>query len=150
MQWESLILLLNDGLKELVREHWDEAGIEGSVLDVDWPRYGLLEEHNVVRWMGHRKDGKLIGYASMSLTHPLHNRQDKTALLDTIFLTKEHRQGLAGAKIVDEIEGHLKTENADIFIIYERERISRNGVGLGSILQRKGFRHYENGWMKRL
>lgn len=150
LKWESLIILINDGLQKLVEQHWAESGLIGRKLDVNWERYAMLEQQNVIRWLGIREDEKLVGYASICITHPLHHQQDKNALLDTIFLSKEARKGMAGANIVDAIEELLLPEGVDLFTVFERTRMTKNGVGLGDILRRKGFSQHETGWIKHL
>ena len=148
--WEELIVLLNDGLPKLVEEHWKESGLEGRKLDVDWSRYAMLEQDGIIRWLSVRNEGKLIGYASVCITHPLHHKQDKNALLDTIYLTEEARKGTAGGQIVDAIEALLLVEGVDLFTVFERTRLNKNGIGFGDILRRKGFSQHETGWIKTL
>lgn len=150
INWEPLLILINDGLQKLVEQHWSEAGLVGRALNVDWPRYGLLEEQNIIRWIGVRQNGKLVGYASICITYPLHHKDDKNALLDTIFLSKKARKGSEGAKIVDEIEKLLRIEGVDLFTVFERMRLCKNGIGFGDILRRKGFKQHEIGWIKDL
>jgi hypothetical protein len=150
IQWQQLIQLIHEGLPQLVEEHWKEAGLEGRKLDVDWVRYGMLEREGIIRWLGIYDEGKLVGHASVCITHPLHHKQDKNALIDTIFLSKVARKGLEGAKIVDKIEELLLAEGVDLFTIFERTRMNKNGIGLGDILRRKGFSQHETGWIKTL
>ncbi len=148
IRWEPLLILLNDGLQKLVTEHWEEAGLSFCKLNVDWPRYGLLEQEEIIRWIGIREENKLIGYASICVTHPLHHKNDKAAMYDTIFLTKDFRKGMAGGRVVDAIERLLCLEGVDILTISERQRVGKNGIGLGDILRRKGYAPYETGWIK--
>jgi Acetyltransferase (GNAT) family len=148
--WEELIVLLNDGLPKLVEQHWNESGLAGRKLDVDWTRYAMLEKQNVIRWLGVREEGNLVGYASLCITHPLHHKKDKNALLDTIYLSKEARKGTAGAQIIDAIEAMLLEEGVDLFTVFERTRLNKNGICFGDILRRKGFQQHETGWIKTL
>ena len=150
VQWDEMIVLINDGLLPIVERQWNESGMPGAKLHVDWPRYQMLETEGVMKWVSFRDEGKLVGYATIFLTHPLHHKDDMTGMVDSIYLMPEARKGSAGLSAISRIEEMLEDVGVNIALFYVRDFVSEDRGGVGKILERKGFNRLESGWMKRL
>jgi len=147
-QWDEMIVLINDGLIPIVERQWNESGMPGARLNVDWPRYQMFENEGIMKWVSLRNDGNLVGYATVFITHPLHHKDDITGLVDSMYLLPEARKGMTGVTAISRLEEMLENEGVNIFLFYVRDFVADGGVG--KILEYKGFNRLESGWMKRL
>ena len=140
-EWEPLAALLDDGLAELVRLHWEEVGVhkDEMPLDPDWEGYQEDETAGKLRLLGGRIDGVLAGYHSLYvLKGHRHYRSTPQALSDAIYVLRARRSSGAGLALIDRAERHF-AELANgrwCRIIYH----DRHGVELlGPVLRRRGY-----------
>lgn len=148
--WEKLLDLVRDGLPALCEQHWAECQILGRALDMDWARYGVLEHQGIIRWIGIREDGRLVGYASICISRPLHHQHEKAGLTDTVFLSKDRRKGWTGVRVVKRIMTMVGEQGVECFTLTERLTIFRTIGALGKVLKRLGFEMFERSWIIKL
>lgn len=103
MTYEITLEKLTDTYRELEPlyvQHYSEMterlrgqGIELSPYNPRFDEYGAASERGDLLTFVLRFDGKACGYSNVYLTHDMHNR-DFIATEDTIFVLKEHRNGV--------------------------------------------------------
>lgn len=103
MTYEITLEKLTDTYRELEPlyvQHYSEMverlrgqGIELSPYNPRFAEYGAASERGDLLTFVLRFDGKACGYSNIYLTHDMHN-QDFIATEDTIFVLKEHRNGI--------------------------------------------------------
>ena len=92
-------------LEPLYRQHYkemtdrlSECGIEMSPYNPRLDHYSQASKDGWLLTFVVRFDGKAVGYSNMYITNDVHNR-DLIVQEDTIFITKDHRNGI-GRKLV--------------------------------------------------
>ncbi|HEX9472508.1 MAG TPA: GNAT family N-acetyltransferase [Bradyrhizobium sp.] len=148
--WEPLAGLLDDGLADLVRAHWEEVGVhkDKMPLDVNWKKYQDQEDARVLRILAARLDDKLIGYSSFIVVGGhLHYWSTPHAHGDAIYVDKALRHTGAGIALIDRAETDLKAEFAPgyVRILYHDKAFLEF---LGPVLRKRGYTHQENIWDK--
>ena len=100
-------------LEPLYRQHYAEMserlrgqGIELSPYAPRLHEYGAACDRGDLITFVLRQDGVVCGYSNIYLTNDMHN-QDRIATEDTIFVLKEHRNGI-GKKLVVFVLEELK------------------------------------------
>lgn len=143
--WESVGALLDDGLEDLVREHWKLVGEYKAQmpLAVDWDGYRRDEAAGRIRILSARLRDRLIGYNSfIVIPGHLHYRTTVHALGDAIFVTKKMWHTGAGAALVDRAETDLAEmfRGHNVRIRYHDKYDLRF---LEKMLKKRGYRHSE-------
>ena len=139
-EWEPLSILLDDGLAELVRQHWEEVGVHKDEMPLacNWDRYQNLEDQDILKILAVRADGDFIGYNSFLYLPNLHYDTTDFANGDAIYVLRARRSSGAGLALIDRAERHI-AELANgrwCRIIYH----DRHGVELlGPVLRRRGY-----------
>ena len=90
-----------DELEPMYRQHYSEMkdrlssdGVKVSPFNPRWDEYfKSWESDHLLNYVIRTKDGKAVGYSNIYLTHDMHNK-DLIAQEDTIFVLKEHRNGV--------------------------------------------------------
>ena len=93
---EPVDKLLADGLHYLTVKHWAE--VETGAFDPDWDAVREAENSERMRWFTVRIDGELIGYASVLMVKSLQQKGKEYAVIEDLFVDKEHRK--TGAAVV--------------------------------------------------
>jgi hypothetical protein len=92
-QWEPLKNLIDAGVKDEVKRHWLEIGLdqEAVPLTVDWDAYARKERAGTWRVFTARRDDALIGYIAFHLHKP--DRYVGTLFIqeDTIWIIQTER-----------------------------------------------------------
>ena len=150
LAWEPLAAMLDDGLADLVRAHWDEVGVfkEQMPLDVDWDGYRRQEMLGNLRLLGARIDEKLIGYNSFFvLPGHLHYKSTPHAMGDAIYVKPENRKSGAGPLMIIEAEAAIAKLYAPRFVrfVYHDKAFLDY---LKPILEKMGYEHQENNFSK--
>jgi GNAT superfamily N-acetyltransferase len=103
--WESLQNLLDAGLADMVRAHWEEVAVYKAEmpLSVDWDRYRIMEQQGLLKLVGARAaSGRLLAYASFVVMPHLHYSETLHAGNDAIYVDPTMR-GL-GIRFIRETE----------------------------------------------
>src|SRR6266851_6357508 len=140
LEWEPLSGLLDDGLEALVAEHHAEVGVHKDTmpLAVDYDRYQLLEDQDILHCLAARRGETLIGYNIFLVLPHIRYARTLTASCEAIFVTQRHRKGGAGIRLIDTAEADLKLWAKPDYcrIVYH----DRAGVELlGPVLKRRGY-----------
>ena len=151
IEWESLRSVLDAGVEDLIAEHWEEVehDKEKIALAPDWDRAHALEKMGVLRIIGVRNNGALVGYNAFHVLPHIHSRYALYAFNDVLFIEPEHR-GSAGVKLIRAAERKLKDLGV-VRIIYGSKpwaKIGRRGTTTGDILIRMGYGLYEELYSK--
>ena len=97
-------------IQPLLVEHYREVALyqESVLLAPDWERYERASAAGMLAVFTARKDTQLIGYSVFILTTLLHYQHTTSATNDILFLSKEHRKGLTGFKLIKFSEAELR------------------------------------------
>ena len=103
--FEKISPALADGLEDLIAFNWDEVSASYALappLDIDWPRYLMLERMGQYRSISARKNGRLVGYNAYFIEKPLRHRRMTWAVNDALFLDRVERKGMLGWRLLKE------------------------------------------------
>ena len=109
-------------LEPLYRQHYSEMAerLHGQGIDIS-PYNPRLHEYGAACERGDllnfvlRFDGQACGYSNVYLTNDMHN-QDLIATEDTVFVLKEHRNGV-GKQLVRAVLDELKRRNVKRLLV---------------------------------
>lgn len=145
-QQESLVTCEKDAT-ELLMQHWEEIALNKDVikLNPDWPAYYQLESSGMLKVFTARLDGKLIGYFVVVCRKHLHYVDHVFAFNDVLYLSKDHRKGLTGAKLMRFAEKCLKEDGVSVLVVNTKRH-----KPFDKLLSWLGFTHVENTYSKLL
>lgn len=176
---EPIAALREDGIEDMLREHWKEVAHDKDVIDLnpDWTRYYRLEADGGFVGYGLRRAGHLIGYTGFFLNRSFHYRDHIFALNDVVYVQPKHR-GVDGVVMILESEQDLRAlgvrkvfyhAKTDAFLgdaedsldaldrLMDLEAVygpfgggELNGDTLGAVLEAVGYKHVENTYGKLL
>lgn len=132
----------------LLKEHYDELMKHRDIpLSPDIQRYYQFANAGLLHIVTCREDtGKLIGYAVCILMKGLHYSTVNFASNDLVFVTKEHRTGLTGTRLLRFMEEDLKTlGNIDFIQMHVKRE-----PDFSPILLHDGYEHFETIYQKRI
>jgi GNAT superfamily N-acetyltransferase len=134
-QLESLYNVKEE-IKPLLEKHWEEIALNKDAikLNPDWEAYAKMDAAGQVRIFTARDNGELVGYFVVFVSTSLHYKDHKFANNDIIFLKKEYRKGLLGAKLIKFAVSHLKDENVSLLNINTKVHQPFDGL-----MERLGF-----------
>lgn len=106
------VMLDADGLME---QHYQELAAHRGHggFAVDWRAYAALESAGLLVAVTARDEGKLVGYCGFVLAPNLHFAGVRVAQNTTLFLQKEHRQGMAGVRFLKYAERAARGRGAN-------------------------------------
>lgn len=114
--WAEIMPLLIEHKAEIA--HY--ADIE---LDPDQLAYNACEMMGMLRCYTARLNGELIGYACFFVKHNMHYQQSLQAVQDVLFVTKPHRHGRVGYKLIKYSEEQLQFEGVQV--VYQHLKWNR-------------------------
>lgn len=142
----------------LLIEHKDEVSHYQDIeLDPDTQAYDQCEMMDMLRCYTARLNGELIGYSINFLKHNLHYQQSLQGLQDVLFVTKPHRHGRVGVKLIRYKEEQLQAEGTQV--TYEHTKANEqirlalkcvNRTDVGAIMERLGYELVDLIYAKRL
>jgi len=104
-----------DTIMPLLQEHKEEiAHYQDILLNPDQPAYEQAEDRGLLRCYVARLNGELVGYAIFFVKRNMHYRDSLQAVQDVLFVTKPHRHGRVGLKLIQYSEDQLKTEGVQV------------------------------------
>lgn len=136
--FEPLATLLDDGLGEIVREHWAAIAVdqEDVPLDVDWEAYQRREDNGTWRGFTARRDGRIVGYVGFFLFRP--ERYQSTLYIneDTIWIVPdEPNRGLLWYQLLKAAMAALPKPCK----LQVKVRLQYGGDRTGKLLERLGL-----------
>ena len=152
--WETIGQALDDGLEDLIALN-DEEVEDLMPLDIDWPKYVMLERAGMYRSVSARRAGKLIGYRSFMVSPPMRYRNSLWAMNDAMYLDPAERNGLLAARFVNQSDDLLREIGARVVVQGDRKPFNstaeKRRATFGDLLQRFcGYRPSETVYTKLL
>lgn len=132
---------------DMMNTHWKEVGVFQDKMEFfpDLMAYEALHNEGYLRNFTARKDGMLIGYNVFTVNYHPHYAKTKVADNDIIYISKEHRKGTTGIRLMDYAEKELKKEGINLIMMRTKKEHD-----FGKILLRKGFMEVETVYGKYL
>lgn len=145
-QQESLATCKGDA-QDLLQQHWEEIALNKDFirLNPDWEAYYNLEETGSLKIFTAREDSKLIGYFVVLCRKHLHYVDHVFAFNDILYLQKDYRKGLVGAKLMKFAEKCLKDDGISVMIVNTKRH-----KPFDTLLEWLGYKHIENIYSKTL
>jgi len=151
LRWEPIQALLEEGIEELLRNHWVEVAMDKDSipLDPDWDRVFALEDVGEFAAAALRRNGKLIGYNAFAIYPHVHYKSTLHAFNDVVYVDPAER-GIAGVRLVRGVEPMLKALGVKKVIYHTKLHVHvGHSEGLvGDLLGRLGYKHFENLYCK--
>jgi GNAT superfamily N-acetyltransferase len=99
----------------LLHEHKEEiSAYQDIALNPDIDRYNAVEESGHLRCYTARLAGLLVGYAIFFVDFNLHYSDSLQANQDVLFVTKPHRHGRVGYRLIRYSEEQLQAEGVQV------------------------------------
>jgi len=105
--------------QELIRLHWEEIALNKELikLNPDWDAYHTLENSDKLKIFTARVKEELVGYFVVITGSNLHYKDHVFAVNDILYLSKEHRKGRTGLKLIKFAEKCLKKDGVSVLSI---------------------------------
>lgn len=144
--WEPLAALLDDGLEDIIRRHWEEVGVHKDEMPLacNWEKYHQLAEDNILHVMAARRGERLIGYASYLVLPQLHYMRTFCAQNDAIWVEPAERG--VGVRLVLAAEKALAELCAPVgcrIMYHAKLHVEAERGGLGRVFDRLGYKALE-------
>ena len=129
----------------LIQQHWEEIALNKEVikLNPDWDAYEALEGDDKLKVFTARDGNNLIGYFVVLVGTNLHYKDHLFATNDIIFLRKDYRKGMTGAKLIKFAEGCLTEDGVSVLNINTKVH-----QPFDPLLERLGFNCIERVYSK--
>lgn len=139
IQREMLWQVASD-VEQLLQEHYQELCMHKHIkkLNPAWDRYSALESSGALVAFTVRDDGKLIGYSAFIVQPHIHYADLLVGGNDVLFLTKSHRQGRTGLRLIRFCEEQLEKLGVRVITWH-----AKPGTDLIPILERTGYKTEE-------
>jgi len=128
-------------LEPLYRQHYSEmtdrladAGLTCSPYNPRLDEYTRASEGGWLLTFVLRYEGKVCGYSNVYITNDMHN-QDLIAQEDTVFVLKEHRNGM-GRRLIHFVHDELKRRGVKRLNI-----TTATDLRVSKLLGRMGYKH---------
>lgn len=121
---------------ELLREHWIEIARNKQVmvLKPDWTGYREMERQGKMLCLAAWDGDDMVGYSANFVVHHLHYADLVMCTNDVLFVTKSHRVGRTGIKLMRETERLAKETGAQLMLWHAKEN-----TDLAAICPRMGY-----------
>ena len=145
-QQESIATCVEE-IKPLLEQHWQEIALNQQMikLNPDWQAYYNLEECGALKIFTARSEGALVGYFVVICRKHLHYIDHVFAFNDILYLHKDYRKGLTGAKLMKFAEKYLKEDGVSVVVVNTKKH-----KPFDSLLEWLGYNHIENIYSKTL
>ena len=102
----------------LFDEHYEEIARNKQVmvLKPDEETYRKAEEMGTIFILSARQNDVLIGYSVNFVSNHLHYADLKLAQNDLLFISKEHRGGRVGLRLIKDTENHAKSLGCELML----------------------------------
>ena len=107
----------------LFEEHYEEIARNKQIMKLkpDEETYRKMESAQQIFILSARQDDVLIGYSVNFVTNHLHYADLKLAQNDLLFISKEHRGGRVGLKLIKETEKHATLLGCKLMLWHAKE-----------------------------
>jgi len=107
----------------LFEEHYEEIARNKQIMKLkpDEETYRKMESAQQIFILSARQDDVLIGYSVNFVTNHLHYADLKLAQNDLLFISKEHRGGRIGLKLIKETEKHATSLGCKLMLWHAKE-----------------------------
>jgi L-amino acid N-acyltransferase YncA len=122
--------------QQLWIEHYDEIAVQKDRMEMkpDVASYKALEELGKLQIVVVRDDGRMVGYILSVIRPHLHYANVLCGFEDAYFLSKTHRRGMIGVKLIREAVRHMQAVGVQkVFFM------TKAALDMGSIFERLGF-----------
>lgn len=145
-QQESLTTCKDDA-NWLLEQHWEEIALNKDAikLNPDWDTYFDLEDKGILKVFTARTEDKLVGYFVVLCRSHLHYKDHLFAFNDVLYLHKDYRKGLTGAKLMKFAEKCLKDDGVSVLVVNTKRH-----KPFDILLSWLGYKHVENVYTKLL
>lgn len=122
--------------RPLLVEHWEEIARNKDlmVLAPDEDTYAALEKAGILFTLGAFDGDELVGYSATMVHQHLHYKALRYATNDVLFVSKRHRQGRLGVRLMRETELIAKERGAQLMLWH-----AKTDTPLEAILPRMGY-----------
>ncbi len=129
----------------LIQQHWEEVELNKDTikLNPDWDAYESLEVAGKLNVFTARDEGSLVGYFVAIVGTNLHHKDHLFAMNDIIFLRKDCRKGMTGAKLIKFAEDCLTEDGVSVLNINTKVH-----QPFDPLLERRGFNCIERVYSK--
>lgn len=134
-------------IEPLLIDHWNEIALNKDAikLNPDWKEYARLDMVGALRVYTAREDDVLCGYFVVIVSKSLHYKDHLFANNDIIFLSKDHRKGTTGIRLIKYAVEQLTAEGIKLININTKVH-----QPFDVILERQGFNLVERIYSKRV
>lgn len=142
--WESI----EDEITPYWRRHGDELAADGSLLAPvapDWDTYRRLADAGLLHAVIARAAGEIVGFFFFLTVPHFHASTTPLAMAHLAWTAPEHRGKGIGSKLYRIGWAHAEALGAQVLVSG-----AKVGSPLTGMLERAGFRHTENLYVKRL
>jgi len=127
---------------ELFAEHYDEIALNKQVMQLkpDADKYLELEANGSLFILAAYSDGNLVGYSVNFTTSHMHYSDLIVASNDLLFVSKPHRKGKVGLKLIKATEAKARDVGAKLMLWHAKpdtalvELLPRLGYGVQDII----------------
>lgn len=122
--------------QDLWLEHYDEIAVQKDKMPMrpDVASYVALEQAGRLQIVTARDDGKMIGYILSVVRPHLHYADVLSGYEDAYFLSKSHRKGMTGVKLIREAIRYMKAVG-----VQKAFFMTKVALDMGRIFERLGF-----------
>lgn len=142
---EEDYLKVKQEVDKLIQDNWEDTGIEGLKLNPDWSAYDVMYSAGMFGVYTVRKDNVLVGYLGVIARNHPHYKDYIFASNDVLFLDKECRKGLVGYFLLKFCVEDLIKKSVNVLLFN-----STVDKPYDSILERLGFKHQENLYVRKV
>lgn len=117
-------------------EHYDEIAVTKDKMPMrpDVETYVALEQMGRLQIITAREAGRMLGYVVSVIRPHMHYADVLTGYEDAYFLTKSHRRGMTGVKLIREAVKHMQAVGCQkVFFM------TKASLDMGRIFERLGF-----------
>ena len=127
---------LIEEMKALFYEHWQEIANykDRFPLNPDFNRYRKMDELGLLHTSIAREEEKIIGYCIFFVMPHLHYQDCIYAVNDVVFVSKAHRKGTVGMRIIKFSVGELTKRGVHRMVMHIKVNHD-----FGRVLERIGF-----------
>ena len=114
----------------LFEEHYEEIARNKQVMKLkpDEETYRKMESARQIFILSARQNDVLIGYSVNFVTNHLHYADLRIAQNDLLFISKEHRGGRIGLKLIRETENHATSLGCKLMLWHCKENTTLSGL----------------------
>ena len=114
----------------LFEEHYEEIARNKQIMKLkpDEETYRKMESAQQIFILSARQDDVLIGYSVNFVTNHLHYADLRIAQNDLLFISKEHRGGRIGLKLIRETENHATSLGCKLMLWHCKENTTLSAL----------------------